>query len=103
MISSSCHNNAMGVRLKTKLSLGLGFLFLVILTFGILSLYYINRLSSDADRILRNNYESLVYSNNMLKALEEMPGDTSAYRLFEANLRNQESNITESGEKEATE
>ncbi|MDF2187172.1 ATP-binding protein [Paraflavitalea sp. CAU 1676] len=93
----------MGVRLKTKLSLGLGFLFLVILTFGILSLYYINRLSSDADRILRNNYESLVYSNNMLKALEEMPGDTSAFTLFDANLRNQEANVTESGEREVTE
>lgn len=93
----------MGVRLKTKLSLGLGFLFLVILTFGILSLYYINRLSSDADRILRNNYESLVYCNNMLKALEDLPGDTSAYRVFEARLRNQESNITEPGEKEVTE
>ena len=93
----------MGVRLKTKLSLGLGFLFLVILTFGILSLYYINRLSSDADRILRNNYESLVYSNNMLKALEEMPGDTTAFTLFDANLRNQEANVTESGEREVTE
>jgi PAS domain S-box-containing protein len=93
----------MGVRLKTKLSLGLGFLFLVILTFGILSLYYINRLSGDANRILRNNYESLVYSNNMLKALEDMPADPSAITAFDTNLTKQEANVTESGEKELSE
>lgn len=93
----------MGIRLKTKLSLGLGFLFLVILTFGILSLYYINRLSGDANRILKNNYESLVYSNNMLKALEDMPADSSAITTFNANLQNQEANVTEAGEAEVTE
>lgn len=93
----------MSVRLKTKLSLGLGFLFLVILTFGILSLYYINRLSGDANRILKNNYESLVYSNNMLKALEDIPADSTAITVFNANLENQEANVTEVGEKELTE
>ncbi|AXY77211.1 HAMP domain-containing protein [Paraflavitalea soli] len=93
----------MSVRLKTKLSLGLGFLFLVILTFGILSLYYINRLSGDANRILKNNYESLVYSNNMLKALEDIPTDSTAITIFDANLKNQEVNVTETGERELTE
>jgi len=93
----------MSVRLKTKLSLGLGFLFLVILTFGILSLYYINRLSGDANRILKNNYESLVYSNNMLKALEDIPTDSTAITVFDANLKNQEVNVTETGERELTE
>jgi PAS domain S-box-containing protein len=92
----------MGVRLKTKLSLGLGFLFLVILTFGTLSLYYVNRLSSDANRILKNNYESLVYSNNMLKALEEIPVEAGAIKQFNENLQKQEANITEAGEREAT-
>ena len=42
----------MGMRLKTKLSFGLGFLFVVIVTFGILSLYYINRLGSDTEKVL---------------------------------------------------
>ena len=93
----------MGIRLKTKLSLGLGFLFLVILTFGILSLYYINRLSGDANRILKNNYESLVYSNNMLKALEDMPADPAAITAFNNNLTKQEANVTEAGEKELSE
>src|SRR5690242_182619 len=92
----------MSMRLKTKLSLGLGFLFFVILTFGALSLYYINRLSNDAEKILKNNHESLVYSNNMLRALEDIPQKADAFKTFDENLRKQEANITEPGEKEAT-
>lgn len=91
------------MKLKTKLSLGLSFLFGVILAFGILGFYYINRLSNDASRVLINNHESLVYANNMLKALEEIPGEKEAPFIFEENLIKQESNITEPGEKESTE
>src|SRR5882724_2343772 len=92
----------MGMRLKTKLSLGLGFLFVVIVTFGILSLYYINRLGSDSEKVLANNHESLLYCNNMLKALESIPIRKDAVQLFDDNLKKQEGNITEVGEKEAT-
>ncbi|MBC7536771.1 MAG: HAMP domain-containing protein [Ferruginibacter sp.] len=90
------------MKLKTKLGLGLSFLFIVILTFGTLSIYYINRLSSDSKSVVRNNIESLVYSNNMLKALEDIPIRKDATGNFETNLKKQESNITETGEKEAT-
>lgn len=92
----------MALRLKTKLSLGLGFLFLVILTFGILSLYYINRLGTDANKILNNNYESLVYANNMLRSVEQMPAGAAALAEFDNQLKKQEANITETGEKELT-
>ncbi|HSC36359.1 MAG TPA: HAMP domain-containing protein, partial [Chitinophagaceae bacterium] len=92
----------MGMRLKAKLSLGLGFLFVVIISFGILSLYYVNRLSNDAQNVLTNNHESLVFCNNMLKALESIPIRKDAIQLFEDNLKKQEANITEVGEKEAT-
>ena len=61
------------MKLKTKLSIGLSFLFLVIVAFGILGFFYINRLSNDADRVLKHNHESLVYANNMMKELEEIP------------------------------
>lgn len=91
------------MKLKTKLSLGLSFLFAVILAFGILGFYYINRLSNDASKVLKNNHESLVYSNNMLKALEEIPGKKEAFKIFNDNLKKQEGNITEPGEKESTE
>ena len=60
------------MRLKTKLSLGLIFLFVVILLFGISGIYYVSKLGNDAGLVLKNNHESLVYCNNMLKALENI-------------------------------
>ena len=92
----------MSIRLKTKLTLGLFFLFVVILAFGILGIFYINKLSNDAGDILKDNYNTLQYCNNMLKALEELPGDTAALQSFEKNIALQEKNITEPGEQEAT-
>ena len=90
------------MKLKTKLSLGLSFLFAVILVFGILGIFSINRLSNDAEKVLKNNHESLVYSNNMLKALEKISSSEKAKKDFEDNLKKQEANITEPGELEAT-
>ncbi len=90
------------MKLKTKLGLGLTFLFVVIITFGVLSVFYINRLSTDSKSVLKNNLESLVYSNNMLKQLEDIPLRKEAATEFEKNLKKQEANITEPGEKEAT-
>jgi len=90
------------MKLKTKLSLGLSFLFIVILVFGILGIFYINRLSNDAAKVLKNNHESLVYCNSMLKALEEIPAKREAIKTFEDNLKKQEANITEPGELDAT-
>src|ERR1017187_1986406 len=92
----------MGMRLKTKLSISLIFLFTVILLFGILGIVTINRLTRDADLVLKNNQESLFYSNNMLKALENIKTRKDAKDIFEDNLVKQENNITELGEKEAT-
>jgi len=90
------------MKLKTKLWLALGFLFLVILSFGISSILFIRELSTDTDRILKNNYETLVFDNNMLKNLDALPGDKGAETEFEENLQKQERNITEPGEREAT-
>ena len=92
----------MGMRLKTKLTLGMVFLFVVILAFGILGISFINRLSNGERLILKDNYITLEYCNNMLRALEELPGDTLAARVFERNLALQEANITEPGEGDAT-
>ena len=91
------------MKLKTKLSLGLVFLFAVIVVFGSLSFLYINRLSTDFSVVLKNNHESLVYCNNMLKALEEIPTKKQAVAIFDTNLKKQQANITEIGEKESTE
>jgi PAS domain S-box-containing protein len=91
------------MRLKTKLSISLIFLFLVIVLFGVLGIFYINKLGNESQLILKNNYESLVYSNNMLSALENIKTKKDAVQQFAENLKKQQSNITEIGEKEATE
>ena len=93
----------MAVKLKTKLTVGLIFLFTVILIFGILGTININWLSRDADLILKDNYKSIIYSNNMLMALETVNTNKDAIEKFEENLKSQEVNITEPGEREQTE
>jgi PAS domain S-box-containing protein len=90
------------MRLKTKLSLGIGFLFISILISGILGIMSIHVMKNDARLILEDNYETLVYSNNMLKLLDSLLEDSTDIQLFEKNLRQQEMNITEPGEAAAT-
>ncbi|PSL24502.1 HAMP domain-containing sensor histidine kinase [Chitinophaga ginsengisoli] len=90
------------MRLKTKLSIGIGFLFIAILISGILGIFSIYQLKNDARLILEDNYETLVYSNNMLALMDRVPFDSSVFPEFESNLARQEANITEPGEGRAT-
>ncbi|HWB92508.1 MAG TPA: ATP-binding protein [Puia sp.] len=92
----------MSVKLKTKLSLGLIFLFVVIVLFGVLGLFYMNRLSDEGALVLKNNHESIVYCNRMLEALEDLKSDRNALDTFKDNLHKQQNNVTETGEREAT-
>ena len=78
------------------------FLFVVIVLFGVLGLVYINRLNNEGRQVLRNNYESLIYCNRMLSALETIHTEKDALGTFRENLKKQQANITEVGEKEAT-
>jgi len=111
--------------LKKKLTLGLGFLFLIILGLAVFYSFYLGRLSQDAENILKDNYKSLVFSQRMTSALEEMrtavtsvlfnppaEGKTSDYypKLFEAakvefedNLKSENGNITEIHERDTVE
>ena len=108
--------------LKTKLSIGLGFLFAVIFALTFFCSYYVGKLSEEADSILKNNYDSIVYSKNMLSSLDDTrtsisstifnPGDNkklSDYYShlfetgrsdFEKNLKAENNNITEIHEKD---
>jgi len=90
------------MRLKTKLSIGIGFLFIAILISGILGIYSIHQLKKDARLILEDNYETLVYSNNMLSLMDQVPFDSTVFPTFEGNLIKQEANVTEPGEAAAT-
>jgi len=111
--------------MKKKLSLGLGFLFLIIIAIAFFSSYYIQTLSRESDNILKNNYDTIVYSKKMMVALDDMmasvnirlngpgkDGGGSHYsgRLFETgraefekNLKAENGNITEINEKEYVE
>lgn len=96
---------------KAKLSAALWFLFAITLMLGGLGAYYLQELSSDSQAILQDNYISIDYASNMQKALANLTespdlrqpiNDPESLADFEANLRRQERNITEVGERDAT-
>lgn len=91
------------MKIKTKLNAGVGLLFLMIIVLSVLSGWYINQLKKDTNNILVANYNTLQYSRNMLLALEEISSDPAAFGVFERHLEKQKKNVTEPGEKEATE
>ena len=73
-------------------------MFAILIAIGGLAAYYLNQLSNDSQAILRDNYESLEYASNMQKALADLR-DPDALADFEANLKKEEANITEPGER----
>ncbi|NML69763.1 PAS domain-containing protein [Chryseobacterium sp. RP-3-3] len=91
------------MKLKTKLTLGVGLLFLLIVLMSVIGSVYINKLKSDTEKILTANYNSLEFSKNMLLALDKISTDSAiAVNDFQKNNKLQEKNLTEFGEKEAT-
>lgn len=91
----------MAAKLKTKITLGVVFLFTLLLLVGSTGLFYLNKTTAEQHDILKDNYETIGYTQNMLKALDEKNFD-SAKAKFEKNLIEQEGNITEEGEGIAT-
>ena len=95
------------MKIKTKLALGLGFLFAVIILLAGLGAYFTNKLSAESKAILQDNHESLEYIKNMQQALDMLAtADTlsqaTALANFKKNLALQKANITEVGEQETT-
>lgn len=90
------------MRIKTKLTLGVGLLFTMITLLTILSVNNINRLSEDAKNILADNYKTIDYCRQMLLALNQDISTEEAQLLFQESLKKQKSTITENGEKELT-
>jgi hypothetical protein len=109
------------VTLKTKLVVGLAFLFLVIFSLVVACSYYVGRLGNESTAILKDNYDSIVYARNMLAGLDDMRTSVmsvadahresgmsdyygrlfdSGKSLFEANLKAENGNITEIHEKD---
>lgn len=91
------------MKIKTKLRLGFGFLFVVILFFGGVSLYYMNEISIRSKVILKDNYETLNYTSKMRSILDEndLPLSDRARSQFDQQLLLEGKNVTETGEGKA--
>lgn len=91
------------MKIKTKLRLGFGFLFVVVLLFGSISLYYMNKISVSAKVILKDNYETLSYTRDMRAVLDEheLPLNAAMLSRFRKDLLKEQRNVTEKGEAEA--
>lgn len=89
------------MKIKTKLVLSLSLLFALTITMSILAIWQVRQLGEDTGNILVANYQSLDYSRNMYKVLDEggLKADTEKFnRLMEQQLNN----VTEIGEQELT-
>lgn len=90
------------MKIKTKLLLGVGLLFLMVIGIAIVSALQINRLTDDTKKILVANYNSIDYCRIMLNALNNDTIGVAEQKLFADNLKKQQQNITETGEQELT-
>jgi Fe2+ transport system protein B len=102
------------MKIKTKISLGMLFLLVLFLVIGGLGTYNLRHIAQDMKGILKANFETIEYAKNILKSLDGVrqlsdENNVSALQIaplwadFDKNLRLQEQNITEYGEKELTE
>jgi NtrC-family two-component system sensor histidine kinase KinB len=69
----------MKLKIKSKLFIGLGFLFLVIVILWVVSSAYIYTLSNYADAMFKDNYKSIVSAKHMSVDLDEMKDLQTAY------------------------
>ncbi|WP_413666651.1 HAMP domain-containing protein [Mucilaginibacter sp. Mucisp86] len=92
------------MKIKKKLLLGFGLLFIIVLIFGAISVYYIKVISETANVTLKNNYKTLTFTREMRSVLDEndLPLSSGSANVFDQALQKQENNITEPGEKAAT-
>ena len=91
------------MKIKTKLNLSVGLLFVMIIILSLVGSYYIFQVKKDTQNILTANYNTLEYSRNMLFALDAIGIDEKkAVSVFEKNLAQQMANITEAGEDKVT-
>lgn len=73
----------MNMNIKTKLTYGIGLLFVLITLLGGLAIKNIHNVSDDTQNILADNYNSLLYSRQMLESLDAI----REIRMLEKSLR----------------
>lgn len=90
--------------IKNKLRAGIGFLFTLALICCGMSIYFLNRLSADAGAILKDNYKSVQYVQNVLATIDSHPGKLTPeqIKVIDKNMALQDRNVTEVGERQFT-
>jgi len=90
--------------IKNKLRAGIGFLFTLALICCGMSIYFLNRLSADAGAILKDNYKSVQYVQNVLSTIDSHPGKLTPeqIKVIDKNMALQDRNVTEVGERQFT-
>lgn len=88
------------MKTKTRLILSLGALTLLVFVIAGVSVLSIRQLRGEGGDVLKANYMSLAYMQDMLTAMNDSPA-TSMMRVKEL-LASQQANITEEGEAQAT-
>jgi two-component system, NtrC family, sensor histidine kinase KinB len=100
--------------IRTRFTLGMIFLFLIILILSVFSGYYLNKLSNKTSAILKENYLSVVYAREMSEGIMNINQEiTTGYlsnrypdslriakeiSLINSSLNSEKNNITEPGE-----
>ena len=96
------------ISIKTKITLSLLFVFLNLLILGGLGIYFIRVLSEDTKAILKDNYQTVQYTRNMVAIMGDAGFVRSPFshlqmkKSFEHELQLQLQNITEPGEAKLT-
>ncbi|RAJ01643.1 signal transduction histidine kinase [Chitinophaga skermanii] len=91
------------LRLKTKITLGVLFLFAMLMVVSVLGFYYLNMMSKNTKEILKDNYESIEYAKNITQSLDLFDNNAQqSLSIYQKNLSQQEENVTEPGEVQAT-
>lgn len=99
------------MKVKTKIFLSFGFMFLIILLLGVVGSYYVNKLGDDAAEILKENHRTLSYMQNLDNALDGIEKSfltdtvfnySSQVQQIRENLELQKENVTETGERQLT-
>jgi hypothetical protein len=105
------------MKIKSKVTIGIVFLFIEFLIIGILCLYYFRSMNHNNELVIRNNYNTLQYTENLNQAIDELQSIQTSiffnklyhtennsidilFKKFEENLKKEEKNITEYGENE---
>ncbi len=93
----------MALTVRNKIWLGTIFLFLLLLLTGGAGIYYTAIMKAEAKEVLQENYESLSYCHAMQRQVDSLSINyPRALGQFQAALKGQEKNITEPGERGAT-